>query len=86
MTLAVKEKIIQKLGEAGLIFLLMGIVIFVLHKRSAEQEVRIYDRLDKLEGDIKECNDARFRIMLDINNETIKVIERNTDVLNKLNR
>jgi len=88
MTTATKDKIWQKLGEAGLIFVLMAVVIYVLYGRMESTEQRMFklqqqtnERLKKVEQDVERCRDENMEILIKSNQDYIEVIKRNNRYL-----
>jgi len=88
MTTATKYKIWQKLGEAGLIFVLMAVVIYVLYGRMESTENRMFelqkrtnDRLHKVEEEVRNCRDENMEILLKSNQDYIEVIKKNNEYL-----
>ena len=97
MTSEVKEKIWQKIGEAGLVVMLMAVMIYVLYTRSVDMEQRMQKQFDEyredtkkdimyLKEEVSKCRDENTSILLETNRNYIEVIERNNRILEKIER
>ena len=94
MTSEVREKIWQKIGEAGLVVLLMAVMIYVLYTRSVDMEQRMQKQFDDyredtkkdimyLKEEVSKCRDENISILLETNKNYIEVIERNNRLIDK---
>ena len=97
MTTEVKEKIFQKLGEAGLVVLLMAVVIYVLYSKSTDMEERLQKQFELyradtqkdikyLKDEVAKCRDDNTKILLETNRNYIKVIERNNRLIENFDK
>ena len=94
MTAEVRDKIWQKIGEAGLVVMLMAVMIYVLYTRSVDMEQRMQKQFDEyredtkkdimyLKEEVSKCRDENISILLETNKNYIEVIERNNRLIDK---
>ena len=74
MTTETKTNVLNELAKAGVLFLVMGIIIYYLYKEvsTSQEEMRL--EIKALRIETKECSQAYQNVLLN-------QIEKNTDVL-----
>ena len=73
------ELTLKELAKAGLVFLIMGIAIFVLYNK-VDEELQI------LRIETKECSESYKNLLLNQLNENTKVIEKNNQIIYTFNQ
>ena len=86
MTTEVKEKIWQKLGEAGVLFLVLSVIIYFMYNWIDEGQKRLQSDIDYLKEEVRKCRDDNVNILIEHNRNYIKVIERNNRLIEKFDK
>ena len=97
MTTEVRDKIWQKLGEFGIVVLMMAVIIYVLYTRSLDMEQRMQKQFDEyredtkkdimyLKDEVSKCRDENTSILLETNRNYIEIIEKNNRLIENLKR
>lgn len=73
------ELTLKELAKAGLVFLIMGIAIYVLYNK-VDEELQI------LRIETKECSESYKSLLLNQLNENTKVIEKNNQIIYTFNQ
>ena len=86
MTTEVKEKIWQKLGEAGVLFLVLSVIIYFMYNWIDQGQKRLQSDIDYLKEEVRRCRDDNVNILIEYNRNYIKVIERNNRLIEKFDK
>ena len=97
MTTEVRDKIWQKLGEFGIVVLMMAVIIYVLYTRSLDMEQRMQKQFDEyrkdtkqdimyLKDEVSKCRDENTSILLETNRNYIEIIEKNNRLIENLKK
>ena len=97
MTTEVRDKIWQKLGEFGIVVLMMAVIIYVLYTRSLDMEQRMQKQFDEyredtkkdimyLKDEVSKCRDENTSILLETNRNYIQIIEKNNRLIENLKK
>ena len=84
MTQAVKEKLIQKVSEAGLVVILLGGAVWFLYKDNQTYREINDSRIERMENRIEECTDENIRILREEVQKGHEIIMRNTQAIEKI--
>jgi len=84
MTQAVKEKLIQKVSEAGLVVILLGGAVWFLYKDNQTYREINDSRIERMENRIEECTDENIRILREEVQKGHEIIMRNTRAIEKI--
>lgn len=79
-----KEFILKKLGEQGLSFLIMGIIVYQLWSRQVTYEKKMEDDLKSFKQENKECQSTYKELLKEQVSVTTRIIEENTNVLKQI--
>lgn len=74
MTTETKTNVLNELAKAGVLFLVMGIIIYYLYKEVSTNQEEMRLEIKALRIETKECSQAYQDVLLN-------QIEKNTDVL-----
>ena len=83
MTTEVKEKIWQKLGEAGILVIVLGTIIYFMYSWISDGQQRLQSDIDYLKEEVSKCRSDNMNILLESNRNYIKVIERNNRIIER---
>ena len=83
MTTDVKEKIWQKLGEAGILVIVLGTIIYFMYTWISDGQQRLQSDIDYLKEEVSKCRSDNMNILLESNRNYIKVIERNNRIIER---
>ena len=86
MTAEVKEKIWQKIGEAGILVVVLGVIIYFMYNWIEENNKRTQKDIEYLKEEVSKCRSDNMNILLETNRNYIKVIERNNRLIEKFER
>ena len=86
MTTEVKEKIWQKLGELGILFIVLSVIIYFMYNWIDEGQKRLQSDIDYLKEEVRRCRDDNVNILIEYNRNYIKVIERNNRLIEKFDK
>ena len=86
MTTEVKEKIWQKLGELGILFIVLSVIIYFMYNWIDEGQKRLQSDIDYLKEEVRKCRDDNVNILIEYNRNYIKVIERNNRLIEKFDK
>ena len=86
MTTEVKEKIWQKLGELGILFVVLSVIIYFMYNWIDEGQKRLQSDIDYLKEEVRKCRDDNVNILIEYNRNYIKVIERNNRLIEKFDK
>ena len=84
MTSAVKDKIIQKISEAGLVVVLLGGAVWFLYADNQRYREVNDNRIERLEKQINECTDENIRILREEVQKGHEIIIKNTRAIEKI--
>jgi hypothetical protein len=84
MTQAVKDKIIQKMSEAGLVVLILGGAVYFLWNDNQNYRLINDKRIERLESQIQDCTNDNIRILREEVQRGHKVIDKNTRAIEKM--
>jgi hypothetical protein len=84
MTQAVKEKIIQKMSEAGLVVLILGGAVYFLWNDNQNYRLINDKRIERLESQIQDCTNDNIRILREEVQRGHQVIDKNTRAIEKM--
>ena len=86
MTSEVKDKIWQKLGEAGILVIVLGVIIYFMYTWIEDNNIRTQEDIKYLKEEVSKCRADNMSILLETNKSYIEVIERNNRILEKIDR
>ena len=86
MTTEVKEKIWQKIGELGILFIVLSVIIYFMYTWIDDSQKRLQYDINYLKDEVSKCRNDNMNILLENNRNYIKVIERNNTLIEKLDR
>jgi hypothetical protein len=86
MTTEVKEKIWQKLGEAGILVIVLGGIIYFMYQWIDESNKTMRSDIEYLKEEVQKCRQDNMNILLENNRSYIQVIERNNRLIENLER
>ena len=86
MTSEVKDKIWQKLGEAGILVIVLGVIIYFMYTWIEDNNRRTQEDIKYLKEEVSKCRSDNMSILLETNRNYIEVIERNNRILEKIER
>jgi type VI protein secretion system component VasK len=81
MTQEAKDKLYQKLGEAGLLVLVLATIVYFLYQDNQRYREDNNMRIEKLENRIETCAEENLKILREDLNRSRDVIEKNTKAL-----
>jgi hypothetical protein len=84
MTQAVKDKIIQKMSEAGLVVLILGGAVYFLWNDNQNYRLINDKRIERLELQIQDCTNDNIRILREEVQRGHQVIDKNTRAIEKM--
>jgi hypothetical protein len=84
MTQAVKDKIIQKMSEAGLVVLILGGAVYFLWNDNQNYRLINDKRIERLESQIQDCTNDNIRILREEVQRGHQVIDKNTRAIEKM--
>jgi len=84
MTQAVKDKIIQKMSEAGLVVLILGGAVYFLWNDNQNYRFINDKRIERLESQIQDCTNDNIRILREEVQRGHQVIDKNTRAIEKM--
>lgn len=84
MTTEVKEKLFQKISEAGLIVVLLGGAVWFLWKDNQNYRMINDKRIERLETRIEECTDENIKILREEVQRGHEIINKNTRAIEKM--
>jgi hypothetical protein len=84
MTQAVKDKIIQKISEAGLVVLILGGAVYFLWNDNQNYRLINDKRIERLESQIQDCTNDNIRILREEVQRGHQVIDKNTRAIEKM--
>lgn len=84
MTTAVKDKMIQKISEAGIVVVLLGGAVWFLYADNQKYRDINDKRIERLEKQIKECTDENIRILREEVQKGHEIIIKNTRAIEKI--
>lgn len=86
MTSELKEKVWQKIGEASLLVLILGVIIYFMYQWIEDNNVRTREDIEYLKEEVTKCRDDNQTILIETNRNYIKVIEKNNEYLKNILR
>ena len=81
MTTEVKDKIWQKLGEAGILFVVLGGIIYFMYQWIDESNKAMRSDIKYLKEEVQKCRQDNMNILIENNRNYIQVIERNNRLI-----
>jgi hypothetical protein len=84
MTTEVKEKLFQKISEAGLIVVLLGGAVWFLWKDNQNYRLINDKRIERLETRIEDCTDENIKILREEVQRGHEIINKNTRAIEKM--
>ena len=86
MTTEVKEKVWQKLGEAGILVVVLGVIIYFMYTWIEENNRRTQQDIQYLKEEVSKCRSDNMSILLETNKNYIEVIEKNNRLIENFER
>ena len=86
MTTEVKEKIWQKLGEAGVLVVVLGVIIYFMYNWIEDNNKRTQQDIEYLKEEVSKCRSDNMNILLETNKNYIEVIEKNNRLIENFER
>ena len=86
MTTEVKEKVWQKLGEAGILVVVLGVIIYFMYTWIEENNRRTQQDIQYLKEEVSKCRSDNMSILLETNKNYIEVIEKNNRLIENWER
>lgn len=83
MTLETKDKMLQKLGELSVVFIILGTAVYFLYTDNQRYREMNDARIGRLEQQIFDCNSENISILRDEVSKGHTIIERNTETINR---
>ena len=84
MTSAVKDKMLQKISEAGIVVVLLGGAVWLLYADNQRYREVNDKRIERLENQINECTDENIRILREEVQKGHEIIIKNTRAIEKI--